>query len=456
MPVSRWILDKPSTFLVLTALLVLLAVALPFTLTSAGGGGEVYLLTIDGTITPATAIYVEEGFRAAREAGASAIILTLNTPGGLVDSMLKILDQIELSPIPVVAYVYPRGARAWSAGTYILMGSHVAAMAPHTLIGSCQPVDFTGQPIEDPKHLNALKVLMREKAEERGRNETAAEMFVTENLNLGADEAYELGVVDIPPVDGIEELLSAIDGLTVNTSTGQVTLETEGALVVEYSPSLRVMFLNAISDPNIAYMLMTVGMLALIFGLASAIYPSAVVGAIMAILGIIGLGATPLSIGSMALIALGIILLLVEALTPGFGLFGVSGVISLALGGILMITLEPSRWAVSPEWMGAFVWAIVGITVPIAALAVFMAYKVIKIRRKKPVVGVLIGEEAEAIEDMSEGGEGYVRFQGELWIARSLKPVKAGCKVRIVGKEGPKLVVEPVTSGGEELEQGSA
>ena len=406
-------------------------------------GSTVYVLRIEGTITPATATYVEEGFKAARNAGASAIVLILNTPGGLVDSMLKILDQIELSPIPVIAYVYPRGARAWSAGTYILIGSHIAAMAPYTVIGSCQPVDFTGQPINDTKHINALKAIMKEKAKERGRNVDIALAFITENLNLGADEAYQLGITDVPPIDGIRELLNAIDGMTVNTSIGPVTLKTKNAAIVEYTPSIRVLFLSAISDPQIAYMLMTVGMLALIFGLASGVYPSAIVGAIMTILGVIGLGATPLSLGSLALIALGIILLLVEALTPGFGLFGISGVISLAIGGLLMITLEPIRWAVSPEWIGTFVWVIAAITAPIAAFAAFMAYKVIKIRRKKPVVGVVVGETAEAIEDIEEGREGYVIFQGELWMARAIKKVKKGSKVKIVGKEGPRLIVEP-------------
>lgn len=406
-------------------------------------GSTVYVLKIEGTITPATATYVEEGFKAARDAGASAIVLILNTPGGLVDSMLKILDQIELSPIPVIAYVYPRGARAWSAGTYILVGSHIAAMAPYTVIGSCQPVDFAGQPINDTKHINALKAIMKEKAKERGRNVDIALAFITENLNLGADEAYQLGITDIPPIDGIRELLNTVDGMTINTSIGPVTLKTKNAAIIEYTPSIRVLFLSAISDPQIAYMLMTVGMLALIFGLASGVYPSAIVGAIMAILGVIGLGATPLSLGSLALIALGIVLLLVEALTPGFGLFGVSGIISLAIGGLLMITLEPIRWAVSPEWIGTFVWVIAAITAPIAAFATFMAYKVVKIRRKKPVVGVVVGETAEAIEDIEEGREGYVIFQGELWMARAIKKVKKGSKVKIIGKEGPRLIVEP-------------
>lgn len=437
---AKWLKIAFITFLLILALSI---ASISICLAVDHEASTVYVLRIEGTITPATAVYVEEGFKAARDAGASAIILILNTPGGLVDSMLKIMDQIELSPIPVIAYVYPRGARAWSAGTYILVASHIAAMAPYTVIGSCQPVDFTGQPINDTKHINALKAIMKEKAKERGRNIEVALAFITENLNLGADEAYELGIIDIPPVDGIYELLSAVDGMTVNTSMGSATLRTKNARIEEYAPSVRVSFLSAISDPQIAYMLMTVGMLALIFGLASGVYPSAIVGAITAILGVIGLGATPLSLGSLALIALGIILLLVEALTPGFGLFGISGVISLAIGGLLMITLEPIRWAVSPEWIGTFTWVIAAITAPIAAFAAFMAYKVIKIRRKKPVVGVIIGETAEAIEDIEEGKEGYVIFQGELWMAKAVKNVKKGSKVKILSKEGPKLIIEP-------------
>lgn len=404
---------------------------------------KIYVLGIEGTITPATAIYVEEGIRAAIGNGASAVILLLNTPGGLLESTINILDRIELSPIPVIAYVYPRGARAWSAGTYILIGSHIAAMAPYTIIGSCQPVDFTGQPITDAKVINALVAIMEEKAKERGRNVEVAVKFITENLNLGAEKAYELGITNVPPVDDLNELLNLVHGMKVNTTVGQVTLETRYAEVVYYGPSLRVAILSAISDPQIAYILMTVGMLALIFGLASGVYASAVVGAIMTILGIIGLGATPLSLGSLALIALGFVLLLVEALTPGFGLFGISGIISIVLGGLLMITLEPTRWAVSPEWMASFTLIITATLAPITAFAAFMAYKVIKIRRKKPSVGAIVGEVAEALDDIDEGREGFVRFQGELWMARALKRVSRGSRVKIVGKEGPRLVVEP-------------
>ncbi|MEM1811144.1 MAG: nodulation protein NfeD [Candidatus Nezhaarchaeales archaeon] len=403
----------------------------------------VYVFRIEGTITPATAIYVEEGVKAAIEARASAIVLLLNTPGGLLDSTIKILDSIELSPIPVIAYVYPRGARAWSAGTYIVVGSHIAAMAPYTIIGSCQPVDFTGQPINDTKVINALVALMEQKAKERGRNVEVAIKFVTENLNLGADEAYKLGVINVPPVDGLKELLSMVHGMKVSTIAGQVTLETSGAEVIEYAPSLRVTLLSAISDPQIAYILMTVGILALIFGLASAIYPSAVIGAIMTILGIIGLGATPLSLGSLALIALGLILILIEALTPGFGLFGVSGIISIALGGLLMITLEPARWVVGPEWMTSFMLTITATITPVTIFAAFVAYKVIRIRRRKPSVGAIVGEIAEALDDIEEGDVGFVRFHGELWMARAMKKVSKGSMVKIVGKEGPRLVVEP-------------
>jgi membrane-bound serine protease (ClpP class) len=405
----------------------------------------VLVLRIEGTITPATAIYVEEGLRQASYAGSSAVVLILNTPGGLLDSTIRILDLIEQSVVPVIAYVYPPGsARAWSAGTYILVGSHLAAMASHTIIGSCQPVDFMGQPINDTKHINALVKLMETKAEERGRNVTVARRFVTENLNLKADEAYRLGITDVPPVDGLRELLSLVNGVEVKTRAGVVKLETLGAEVVEYGPSPRVAVLTVVSDPQIAYILMTVGLLALIFGLASGVHSSAIIGAIMTILGIIGLGATPLSLGSLLLIALGLILLLVEALTPGFGLFGISGIISLALGAFLVIAFEPTRWVVSPEWIGSFVWVVIAVTAPIAAFAAFMAYKVIEVRRRKPILETIVGEVAEAVDNMDQGGEGFVIFRGELWMARALKKVAKGSKVRIVAKEGPRLIVEPL------------
>jgi len=134
----------------------------------------------------------------------------------------------------------------------------------------------------------------------------------------------------------------------------------------------------------------------------------------------------------------------VEALTPGFGLFGISGIISLALGAFLVIAFEPTRWVVSPEWIGSFVWVVIAVTAPIAAFAAFMAYKVIEVRRRKPILETIVGEVAEAVDNMDQGGEGFVIFRGELWMARALKKVAKGSKVRIVAKEGPRLIVEPL------------
>lgn len=428
---------KPIAILLLFA--SLLAACAPHAL-AVQYGPRVLLVRLEETITPASYEAVKEAISYSSQAGAGAIVLQLNTPGGLVDSMMGIMDAIAASNTPFIGYVYPEGAKAWSAGTYILLATHLAAMAPHTVIGSAQPVTSTGAPVNDTKVINALAKLAMERARMHGRNETAAELFVRRNLNLGAEEAHRQGVVEIL-AKSLPELLEAADGRVVKTALGEVKLKTRGASVLEFSPSLKVKVLRVVSEPMVGYMLFTFGFMAIFFGLMAAMYPMLITGAILMILGLIGLGMAQVDLGAILLFSLGFVLLLVEALTPGFGLFGTSGIICILLGSFLFLSLSPEKWVVSQEWILSFLMAIVATAGVFLAFVAFVAFKVLRARRRPPVHGEGVGEIAEAMDDVQAGGEGFVMWRGEVWKARFQDAAKRGDKVVIIRKEGPLFLV---------------
>ncbi len=208
----------------------------------------------------------------------------MNTPGGQLEATFKIIELIEASKIPVISFVYPSGAKAWSAGTFVLISSHIAAMAPYTIIGSAQPVSYSpiegSEPIEDSKIINALSAFIAEKAKMHNRNETCARLFVEENLNLNSDYALKFRAIDLIALN-IEELVDKLDGIKVKTAYGTSTLRTKNAIRIDYSQSLKVAFLTFISDPILAFLLFSVGLYAIIFGLASPGYGAEVLGAII-------------------------------------------------------------------------------------------------------------------------------------------------------------------------------
>ncbi|MEM2881749.1 MAG: nodulation protein NfeD [Candidatus Bathyarchaeia archaeon] len=429
---------KPIAILLLLASLSAMRVPNPL---AAQYGPRVLLVRLEETITPASYEAVKEAISYSSQAGAGAIVLQLNTPGGLVDSMMGIMDAIAASNTPFIGYVYPEGAKAWSAGTYILLATHLAAMAPHTVIGSAQPITSTGAPVNDTKVINALAKLAIERARMHGRNETAAELFVRRNLNLGAEEAHRQGVVEIL-ARTLSDLLEAADGRVVRTVGGEVKLSTKGALVLEFSPSLKVKVLRIVSEPMVGYMLFTFGFMAIFFGLMAAMYPMIIAGAVLMILGLIGLGMAQVDLGAILLFSLGFVLLLVEALTPGFGLFGTSGIICVLLGSFLFLSLSPEKWAVSQEWILSFVMAILATAGVFLAFVAFVAFKVLKARRKPPIHSEGVGEIAEALDDVQAGGEGFLMWRGEVWKARFQDSTKRGDKVVIIEKEGPIFVVK--------------
>lgn len=403
-------------------------------------GAQVIVVELNDAITPASDDIISEALANAQSSDAQALIITMNTPGGGLDETKKILDHIQNSPVPVIGYVYPKGATAWSAGTIILLATDVAAMAPNTIIGSAQPVEMTGEgikPVKEDKIINAVVALAREKAKQHGRNESAAEHFITTNLNLDAEKAKEANVIEVI-AGSIEELLVKVDGMTVK---GKV-LKTSGVEYTYHSPSMRLMLMDILSNPILASLLLFIGIYSLIFGLTSPGYGAEIFGVIAISLGLVGLGFS-INVAGLFLIAFGIGLLFFELHVSTFGIIGVAGIACVALGSILLVpTGYPNMYA--PEFQTGLLISMLVPAIVFGGFLAFAIYKVMEIRIKRPVVGEIIGDTAETIDAITPEGKGYVRYQGELWLAKSQESIEPGRKVVIKGKDGVVLVVKPI------------
>ncbi len=407
---------------------------------------SVLLVEITDTIDQSTVETLSESMREAERRNVQAIILLLDTPGGGLSQTFEIADMIHDNKIPVVGYVYPSGSPAWSAGTFILMSTHIAAMADHTIIGSCQPVqvglDGT-KLINDSKIINALVEWISERANMYNRNETLAEEFITKNRNVNATVAKNLGAVEfVSP--SIDQLLNDLDGTNITLSSGNITLNTKNAEQIRYSPSFKIQILKLISNPILTSLLLMIGIFALIFGISSPGFGAEVFGVIAILLALIGSGFA-LSTLSVIFIIIGCLLLIIEIfVTPGFGFIGIGGIICLIIGSIFLIPSYPSReWLISSDYMiDALIISLVVIAL-IAVFFVFLLYKIIEIRKKKAVVGTFIGEKAKTIDRITPDTPGYVRFKGEYWQARSNIIIEPNTKVIIVGRDESILIVKP-------------
>jgi len=272
-----------------------------------------------------------------------------------------------------------------------------------------------------------------------GRNQTAARAFITENLNLNDEQALRFGVIEIA-ASTLEDLLNQVDGLTVETAAGSVTLHTRGATVTYASPGIRHMIMSALSEPMVAYLLFFLGIYALIFGFSSPGHGSEIVGAILIVLGLIGLGVTGANVGALILIALGVVLLVYELLTPGFGLVGGAGFVMTIIGGLLMFQ---APMAISPDVLQTMFLTFIGVPAAVGSFFLFAAYKVMQARRRKPFLGGMLGQTARVIDEITPDKLGFVMYQGEYWRARSTTHIPSGTNVIIRGKDGPILIVEP-------------
>jgi len=407
---------------------------------------NVLVVEITNTIDQSTVEILAESMQEAENQNSQAIVLLLDTPGGGLQQTFDIADMIHSSQIPVIGYVYPSGSAAWSAGTFILISTHIAAMADHTIIGSCQPVEVGIEGtkiINDSKIINALVEWIKERANMYGRNETIAENFIRKNLNLNATLACEYGVVEFVS-SSIDQLLVDIDGTNVTTSSGNITLHTKDAEKIMYSPSPKIQIMKMMSNPILTSLLLMLGIFALIFGISSPGFGAEVFGVIAILLSLVGSGFA-ISTLSIIFIIIGCLLLIIEIfVTPGFGVIGIGGIICLAIGSVFLVPSYPNReWLISMEYMETAIVISLVVIVLIAIFFVFLLYKVLQIRNKKRAIGIFIGEKARTIDRITPGEPGYVRFKGEYWQARSDNTIEKNAKVVIVDKDESVLIVKP-------------
>ena len=433
-----------SVFLILllTLISLLLSISLLTTigLGSASVGSEpshVLAVRLDGEITPSSDDLVRAALAEADAGDYQALMIILNTPGGGLTETLDIIGQMENTSLPVIGYVYPEGATAWSAGAIILLSSDVAAMAPHAIIGSAQPVQLSplGEtvPVNDTKTINAIVALIEERARAHGRNATAARAFVIENLNLNADEAKRFGVIEYVSPDA-QSLIAQLNGLKVKNTT----LQTASSEVTYFEPPLGLSLLMTLSDPMLAGLLLLVGLYALIFGLSSPGMGAEVFGLIALALGLIGLGFN-VNLAALFLVLLGMGLILLELHSHSFGLLAAAGLACIIVGSILLVPTSYPEYYLPGEYQRSLAEAFIVPSLIMGGFLAFAVYKVARIRLARPSTGRIIGEEAEALERISP--RGYVQFQGEYWLAESNETVEKGERVVIVGKEGARLKV---------------
>ncbi len=453
----------------LAALLSVLALSFAIALPAAAA--TAVRLEIKGAIGPATSDYVSKGIEHAVSRNAKLVILEMDTPGGLDSAMREIIQSILASPVPVATYVSPEGSRAASAGTYILYASHVAAMAPATNLGAATPVQIGGgsppMPGQQPKPpagdddgesaddeadakdkplpgtamerkaVNDAVAYIRGRADLRGRNADGAERAVRAAASLSAEDAAEQGVVDVV-VKSIPELLAAIDQRTVKVGDDEQVLETDGLVVENFEPDWRTKLLATITDPNIAYMLLLVGIYGLIFeGYNPGALVPGIVGAICLLLALFAFQVLPVNYAGLALIVLGVILMVAEAFVPSFGALGLGGIAAFVFGSIILLDSDVPGFSISPTLIGGTA-AVAG-----GALMALMYFLVRSFRR--PVVSgaeEMVGASGRVLEDFDGSGDVFVH--GERWNARSRVPLQAGQDVRVTGMNGLELEVEPV------------
>ncbi|MGH8162886.1 MAG: NfeD family protein [Rhodanobacteraceae bacterium] len=430
----------------------------------------VAVIGLDGAIGPATAEYFDEASQRAIDDGAAAIVLRLDTPGGLSESMRQIISRMLAIDIPVLGYVAPSGARAASAGTYILYACQIAAMAPATHLGAATPVSLGGStPMPSPlnrnnsdkpasakstgdansaensggdaeshKVLNDAIAYIRSLAQLRGRNADWAEQAVRGAATLTANEAAQKHVIDFVAAD-TAALLDQADGRRVLVGEHMLTLHLKGAMVRAYPSGWRTRFLGIITNPTFAYMLLLAGIYGLVL---EAFHPGAmlpgIAGGICLLIGLYALQLLPVDYAGLALMALGVGLLVSEAFLPTMGALGIGGIIAFVIGSIMLLNTNVSGYAINLGVIG-------GLAFGGAALLAALIWLAMRARRTRPVSGDprLLDAHGEMLESITANGEAQALLFGERWQVRSAAALPAGTRVRVVRRDGLLLWVEP-------------
>ena len=398
--------------------------------------GPVFVIELEGPINPATADFVARGLETAKDRDASLAVIQMDTPGGLGSSMRTIVKAILNSPVPVVVYVGPKGAGAASAGVMVTVAADVAAMAHGTNIGAAHPVGAGGKDIGgdmNKKVVNDMAAYGRGIAEQKGKNGQWVEKAIRESVSITAEEAKEKNVVDLV-VNDMDDLLKSLDGRIVETPSGKTTLSTKGKQIIHYKPGLRDKILKIISDPNISYILMMIGLAGLYFELAhpGAVFPG-VVGAISLILAFFSFQTLPVNYAGVILIFLAIIFFIAEIKVASYGILSIGGLISLILGSLMLF----ENMRVSLKLMMPTIVLVGGFFVVVAGVA-FHALRSKPTGGSEGIVGE-VGEVREAIDP-----EGLVFVHGEYWRAFSEEPIEPGEKVEVTGINGLLLNVQKV------------
>jgi membrane-bound serine protease (ClpP class) len=427
-----------------TALILLVVFVAVSTGAAPARATTVDLIHLEGVISPVTVRLVETALIRARSDGAQALIIQLDTPGGLERSMRAIAQRMLNAEVPVIVYVAPTGARAASAGVFLTLAAHVAAMAPATNIGAAHPVALGGGTDKESlkKIENDAAAFIRTLALQRGRNADWAEKAVRQSISITERDALRLNVVDLV-AESVSELLAKVDGRTVKTSRGPVTLTTRAASVRPIAIGFRDRFLNVLSDPNVAYVLMMLGMLGLFFELSNpgVILPG-IVGGISLILAFFAFQSLPINYAGLLLILFGIVLLVAEIKIVSHGVLALGGIVAMALGSLMLFDAPEVGFRLS--W-----WVIVPTVGAMAGLFLFVVSVGVRALRRKPALGsaALIGETAIARGPLEH--EGLVAVHGELWRAiTDHGPIADGASVRVVGVDGLTLRVVKAGEGG--------
>ncbi|PSL43853.1 membrane-bound serine protease (ClpP class) [Chitinophaga niastensis] len=399
-------------------------------------------LKIDGNINPVTAEFIHRGIESACHQKAECLVIELNTPGGLLKSTRVIVSDMLESPMPIVVFVAPGGAHAGSAGVFITLAANIAAMAPGTNIGAAHPVSLQGESdsIMNGKVTNDAAAFIRTIAEKRKRNAEWAEEAVRKSLSITANEALEKKVINLVAVN-MQELLNRIDGQTVETATGTITLHTRNAHITSLEMGTEEKILDVLSDPNFAYILLLLGLYGMLFELYNpgAILPG-IVGVISLILAFYSLHTLPVNFAGLALIIFGIILFLLEIKIVSHGLLTIGGIVALFLGSLMLIRADPT----SPD-IKISRTIIISATLVSTLFFLFILGFGLKAQRLKPVSGIdgLVGKTGESLEVLNPNGT--IRVHGETWNATSISgKIEKGEKVQVVGIVGLQLRVEHI------------
>jgi membrane-bound serine protease (ClpP class) len=437
------------------ALIAFLALAAPAALPQAtpapqSPAPQIVVLRIDGEIEPILAEYLDDGMQHAADTHASLILITMDTPGGLEDSMQDIIQHILASPVPVVVYVSPSGARGASAGFYILLSADIAAMAPATHTGSASPlIEIGGTPVTidetlKNKIMSDATAFLRSYSAKRGRNVQLAETAVTDAKAFTETEALDGKLIDIVAKSN-DDLIAQLDGRTITRFDGETQkLSLSGAQYSDYDMSLRQRFLSRIVEPDAFFILLLVGVLGLYaeFTHPGMVAPG-VVGGIALVLALFAMHILPVNFAGLLLVVLALVLFILEAKYTSHGVLAGGGIVAMLLGALMLIH-SPMTGA------GVSLGTALGVTVPFAVIVVFLMRLVLRSREWRPAVGAeqLVGHEAEVTGALAPGetpGQfaGMVRMHGELWRATAREAIPAGQHVRVVRVEGLTLHVKP-------------